>query len=98
MASTDFPMRWLTLGKANVPSPLYSASYWLQSRARVTDDYAVRIWDDVLQISGDESSHSEPWVLVTVLFDHPVDQANSEVQTLFASIRQAVQSSLEKGR
>jgi exosortase O len=96
LASTDFPLRWLTLGKAGAPDPLYSAGYWLQSRERVTDDYAVRIWDDALQISGDQPSQGESWVLVTILFDRPVDPASAEAQALFASIRQTVQKTLEE--
>jgi hypothetical protein len=34
-------------------------------------------------------------VLVTILFDRPVDPASAEAQVLFASIRQVVQRSLE---
>ena len=98
MTGNDFPLRWLTLGKVDRSSPLYSAGYWLQSRTQVTDDYAVRIWDDAIRITGTESQGAEPWVLVTILFDRPVNPANADVQALFFMIRQAVQSSLEKGR
>ena len=47
MAAPDFPTRWLTLGKAQDERTLYTAGYWLQSAQRVTDDYSVRIWDDL---------------------------------------------------
>jgi exosortase O len=88
MVTPDFPLRWLTLGKANEPRPLYSAGYWLQSSQRVTEDYSVRIWDDM-------APQPQPWVLVTVLFDEPTDLAEAEAQALFSTLRQAVQQSLE---
>lgn len=88
MAGRDFPLRWLTLGKANDSRPLYSAGYWLQSSQRVTEDYSVRIWDDM-------APQPQPWVLVTVLFDEPTDPAEAHAQALFTALRQAVQRSLE---
>ena len=87
LAAPDFPLRWLDLGKANDRRPLYSTGYWLQSGQRATDDYSVRIWDDM-------APQPQPWVLVTVLFDNPVDPSGAEVQALFAALRQSVQSSL----
>ena len=88
MAGRDFPLRWLTLGKANDSRPLYSAVYWLQSSQRVTEDYSVRIWDDM-------APQPHPWVLVTVLFDEPTDPAGVDAQALFSILRQAVQRNLE---
>ena len=87
LSAPDFPVRWLSLGKVNDPRPLYSAGYWLQSSQRATDDYSVRIWDDM-------APQPQPWVLVTVMFDHPVDPSSEEIQALFAELRQSVQSSL----
>ncbi len=87
LAEDDFPLRWLTLNTAQDPLPLYSAGYWLQSDRRVTDDYSVRIWDDL-------APQPEPWVLATVLFDSPVDPAEPEIHDLLVVLRQSVQSSL----
>lgn len=88
LAEPDFPLRWLTLNKSGDQRPLYSAAYWLQSSQRITDDYSVRIWDDV-------APEAQPWVLVTVLFDNPVDPAGADTSELLLILRQAVQGSLE---
>jgi exosortase O len=88
LVNADFPLRWLTLNKARDPRPLYSAGYWLQSGQRVTDDYSVRIWDDI-------APQPQPWVLVTVLFDNVKDPAETDSSELFVVLRQAVQLSLE---
>jgi len=90
MASPDFPLRWLTLGKPGDTKPLYTAGYWLQSNQRVTDDYAVRIWDDM-------QPQPQPWVLVTVLFDDPVDPSGDEARALFAALGESVQNGLQTG-
>ncbi len=88
MAAPGFPLRWLNLGKAGDPRPLLTAGYWLQSSQRITDDYSVRIWDDL-------APQPQTWVLVTLLFDHPVDPAAVDVQALFSLVRQQTQISLE---
>jgi len=90
MAEPDFPLRWLTLGQPGNTRPLFTAGYWLQSNRRVTDDYAVRIWDDM-------QPQPQPWVLVTVLFDEPVDLSGDEARALFAALRQSVQNGLQHG-
>lgn len=87
LVGPDFPLRWLTLGKAGGPLPLYTAGYWLQSGTRLTEDYSARIWDDL-------APQPQPWVLVTVLFDAPVDPSTAAAQSLFAALRQAVHASL----
>jgi exosortase O len=89
MVTGDFPSRWLTMGRARDPQALYSAGYWLQSRERVTDDYSVRIWDDL-------APQPEPWVLITVLFDHPLDPTSSAIRDLFTILRQSVQQNLDE--
>jgi exosortase O len=86
MVQDDFPLRWLTLGYGKEPA-LYSAAYWLQSSSRITEDYAARIWDDL-------APQPEPWVLVTVLFDEPVDFNSDSARELMAVLRTAVQESL----
>jgi len=87
MAADGFPLRWLMLGKSDKP-PLYSAAYWLQSVDRITEDFAARIWDDL-------APQPQPWVLVTVLFDAPVDLRGEAAQGLFSILRETVQKSLE---
>ncbi len=83
----DFPLRWLDLGNPSDPQPLLSAGYWLQSNQQVTDDYSVRIWDDL-------SPQPQQWVLVTILFDDPIDPDGESAQALFKILRQSVQNSL----
>jgi exosortase O len=85
MAAGDFPLRWLTLGKGH-DAALYSAAYWLQSSDRITEDFAARIWDDL-------TPHPQTWVLVTVLFDTPVDLQDGAARDLFFALRGAVQDS-----
>jgi exosortase O len=87
LVAGDFPLRWLTLGRRNDPA-IYSAAYWLQSADRITEDYAARIWDDL-------APQPQPWVLVTVLFDRPVDLHGETAQELFTQLRRVVQASLE---
>jgi exosortase O len=86
MAASDFPLRWLTLGKGK-DTTLYSAAYWLQSADRITEDFAARIWDDL-------SPQSQPWVMVTILFDTPVDPQDPEARELFFTLRGTVQDNL----
>lgn len=86
-AAPDFPLRWLTLGISG-DKPLYSAAYWLQSADRLTEDYAARIWDDL-------APQPQPWVLVTVLFDAPLDPGHPALPDLFHQIRLTVQAGLE---
>jgi exosortase O len=86
LAGDGFPLRWLTLGYGKEPA-LYSAAYWLQSSDRITEDYAARIWDDL-------APQPEPWVLVTVLFDTPVDLDSDTTRELFAVLRASVQETL----
>jgi hypothetical protein len=75
------------LGHPHAEHPLYSAAYWLQSKDRITDDYSVRIWDDL-------TPNAEPWVMVTVLFDQAVDAGDSDLQDLFLELRYFVQQNL----
>ncbi len=87
----NFPLRQLTLGSPGNPRPVYSAAYWLQSADKVTEDYAVRIWDDL-------APQPQPWVLVTVLFDQPLDFDTSDTRALFNTLRETVQGSLKSGQ
>jgi exosortase O len=87
MAGDNFPLRWLTLGQGD-DQAIYSAAYWLQSSDRITEDYAARIWDDL-------TPQNQPWVLVTVLFDSPVDLQGETPRNLFTILRSVVDDSLK---
>ncbi len=88
LVAGDFPLRQLTLGVAGDAQPRFTAAYWLQSADVVTEDYAVRIWDDL-------APQPQPWVLVTVLFDRPLDLDQPDLSELFAVLRSSVQTTLE---
>ena len=81
LLAADFPVRRLQLDTPH--GNQRSAAYWYQSRARTTDDYATRIWDDV-RLQRDE------WVLVTILFDKPIDWQSPETQQLLRDLHQTV--------
>jgi hypothetical protein len=89
LLSADFPLRVVYLSAAQGRYH-YSAAYWLQAPGRVTDDYATRIWSDL-------TPQRQTWVLVTVLFDTPVDPTRPDLQDLYNGLRQTVAHSLEGG-
>jgi exosortase O len=89
LLSDDFPLRVVYLSAAQGRYH-YSAAYWLQAPGRVTDDYATRIWSDL-------TPQRQTWVLVTVLFDTPVDPTRPDLQDLYNGLRQTVAHSLEGG-
>ena len=88
LAAPNFPLRLLDLGVPGGPQ-FYSAAYWLQSPSQVTADYAARIWDDL-------APQPEAWVLVTVLFDQPVDPGDETALELYSTLRQSVHEGLLK--
>jgi exosortase O len=85
--STDFPVRLLSLS-ASGKQDQAAAAYWLQSRQQTTDDFATRIWADL-------APQRETWVLVTVLFDRPVDPGSAGPLALYTALRGVVQERLE---
>lgn len=90
MIAADFPVRLLTLEPAgDLPGDpdLLSAAYWLQSAQQTTDDYATRIWADF-------APQRQNWVLVTVLFDTPLDGDNADARDLYLALRDVVQQHL----
>lgn len=89
LAEPDFPVRQVTLGQGEYHN-LYSAVYWFQSRQQVTDDYGTRMWADL-------PTETEPWVLVTILFDQAYNPQEQSLLDLFAMLRQTIQRSLEGG-
>lgn len=86
LADKDFSLRLLSLG-APGGQTLYSAAYWLQSASQTTEDYAARIWDDL-------APQPQSWVLVTVLFDQPLDDQSPDARELYLAIRDTAQNSL----
>jgi hypothetical protein len=89
LAAPDFPVRALVLDSER-EKEVTSAVYWLQSAEQVTDDYATRIWADL-------APDQQPWVLVTLLFDRPVDPQSEAAQALFRGVRLSVQRHFEGG-
>ena len=90
MADPDFPVQILTLEMDGSQERL-SAAYWLQSTSQVTDDYATRIWADLVP-------DKHPWVLVTLLFDSGADPRTEAAQSLYRALRDVVQEHLAGGR
>ncbi|MCP4362592.1 MAG: exosortase O [Chloroflexi bacterium] len=82
LVNTHFPVRQVALGDGDQRS-LYSATYWFQSPAQATDDYASRIWADV-------SWERERWVLVSILFDGTVNPNEPEIEGLYVALHDAV--------
>ncbi len=87
LVSPEFPLRLVTLGKGE-QRQLYTAAYWFQSATRTTDDYGARIWADA-------SLEREPWVLVSILFDGPVQPHDDEVRQLYLALHEAVDNYLK---
>ncbi|MBD1909432.1 MULTISPECIES: exosortase O [unclassified Leptolyngbya] len=74
--------RWLMLN-----GDRQSAAYWFQSAHRTTDDYLTRIWADV---SRQESS----WVLVSIVFDHPENAQQDNVQSFLQTVHETIRENL----
>lgn len=93
LVAPDFPVRLLSLGASakdasgENSATLLSAAYWLQAEGQITDDYARRIWDDL-------SPHRQKWVLVTILFDAPLDPGSEDEVALYLTLRDAVQANM----
>jgi hypothetical protein len=89
LVAPDFPVRLLSLDNDALFQPL-PAAYWLQSQVETTDDYATRIWADL-------EPQRQRWVLVTVMFDEPVDLDSSEILPLFQALHASVHDGLTGG-
>ncbi|GIK56927.1 MAG: hypothetical protein BroJett015_25900 [Chloroflexota bacterium] len=87
LVSADFPLRFVTLG-AEKQRPLYAATYWFQSANRTTDDYGARIWADL-------ALEREPWVLVSILFDGPINPQDDDARQLYLALHEAVNNYLK---
>lgn len=82
LVTPAFPVRFLTLGNQNGAGQ-QSATYWFQSAARTSDDYATRIWADL-------AWERQRWVLVAVLFDERVDPRAVEITELYTLLHEVV--------
>jgi exosortase O len=87
LVAPNFPVRFVSLsdGEGYVQS---SATYWLQSADRTTDDYGTRIWADL-------APRRRRWVLVTILFDGAYDPHSTDIQAFYAALHAAVAQSLK---
>lgn len=89
LVAPDFPLRFLSMSYADGHWRM-SASYWLQSADRTTDDYGTRIWADL-------ASERDRWVLVTILFDGVQDPNSADLQSFYSALHGGVARSLEGG-
>lgn len=87
LVTADFPLRFVTLGPEK-QRPLYTAAYWFQSASRTTDDYGARIWADL-------ALEREPWVLVSILFDGPINPHDDDARQLYLALHEAVDNYLK---
>lgn len=75
--------RWLSLQNNQL-----SATYWLQSSQQTTDNFLSRIGSDL-------THKNRTWVLVSILFDSPVNSESDEVKDFTASVHATVKQSLK---
>jgi exosortase O len=75
--------RWLSLKDNQL-----SATYWLQSQQRTTDNFLSRIGSDITQ-----KNHT--WVLVSILFDSYLNPESPEIQEFVTAIHNTVDRSLK---
>jgi exosortase O len=89
LVTPNFPVRFVSLsdGDGHV---LSSATYWLQSAERTTDDYGTRIWADL-------APKRQRWVLVTILFDGVYDPHATDIQAFYTALHAAVAHGLKGG-
>lgn len=89
LVAPNFPVRFVSLsdGEGHVRS---SATYWLQSADRTTDDYGTRIWADL-------APRRQRWVLVTILFDGAYDPHSTDIQAFYTALHAAVAQSFKGG-
>lgn len=88
LLAENFPVRAVTLRDPKSSARL-NAAYWFQSRTRTTDDYGTRIWADT-------AGTPERWVLVSILFDAPVQANDARVTALYQALHRAIAQELER--
>ncbi len=87
LVTENFPIRAVTLRDPKSDARL-NAAYWFQSAARTTDDYGTRIWADT-------TAPAERWVLVSILFDKPLDSTDTRVMALYRELHESVAQQLQ---
>ncbi|MCU0543797.1 MAG: exosortase O [Oscillatoriaceae cyanobacterium Prado104] len=80
--TTAVTARWLSLQNSQL-----SATYWLQSSHQTTDNFLSRIGSDL-------THKDRTWVLVSILFDSPVNSESQEVKDFTETIHATVKQSL----
>jgi hypothetical protein len=88
LVASDFPIRAVTLQDPKSKMRL-DAAYWFQAAEQTTDDYGTRIWADT-------TSPGERWVLVSILFDRPLEPDDSRATALYRALDQAVAEQLAR--
>ncbi|TAH52070.1 MAG: exosortase O [Chloroflexota bacterium] len=86
MIADNFPIRAVVLRDPKSDARL-DAAYWFQSATRTTDDYGTRIWADT-------AAPAERWVLVSILFDQPLEPNDARAVALYRALHQAVAQQL----
>ncbi len=61
----------------------FTAGYWFQSADQITDDYATRIWADL-------APRRQRWVLVSFIFDEPLDARDETLAGFYEGLAEAV--------
>lgn len=89
LVQPDFPVHVLTLNMDGSDEQ-FAAAYWLESANQTTDDYATRIWADLVP-------DRQPWILVTILFDSDKDPRAANAQALYLELKGQVQEHLAGG-
>jgi exosortase O len=87
LVNPNFPLRLVSLGAGDGKS-LLSATYWFQSAAHTTDDYATRIWADL-------APRRDRWVLVSILFDEVHDPNTDRIKAFYSDLHHIVAQHLE---
>lgn len=86
LVSPAFPVRAVTLRDPRSAARL-NAAYWFQSATRTTDDYGTRIWADI-------TAPAERWVLVSILFEQPLDSSDTRALALYQVLHDSVAQQL----
>lgn len=87
LVTQNFPVRAVALRDPTTNARL-NAAYWFQSAARTTDDYGTRVWADT-------AGAAERWVLVSILFDAPLQENDARALALYQELHRAVAARLE---
>lgn len=82
LVTADTPIRSVVLGSQEHDLTL-NAVYWYQSADKITDDHGVRVWSDTVD-------NGKRWVLVSILFDEPIEPGGPDVQEMVLAVSEEV--------